>query len=314
MKKKKTSFFIRIKDAVVNFDHYKTFADEKLSITIKYILKLMIIFAVIIAIALTYKLIEQTQMAIQIFDTECPNFKIENNTLIIEEENKQFVKGDKNGYFGIVINDEAEELSNINEAFNYQRVIALLNNRIIIRDAKNIESTITYEQLSNKYNLNNINKESIINFATGNNTTKIYALFVIISLIYLYVIYLIQILLDILLLSAVGYLLSKIIRVKFKYKSIFNMSVYALTLSVILYVIYIFVNLFTGFNIKYFEIAYNLIAYIYIITAMLTIKSDLTKQQIEVSKIVKEQEKVKEENKQEKQEDKKEKQKRTKRK
>jgi Sec-independent protein translocase protein TatA len=57
------------------------------------------------------------------------------------------------------------------------------------------------------------------------------------------------------------------------------------------------VNLFTGFTIKYFEIAYNAIAYIYIITAMLMIKSDLIKQQIEVGKIVEEQKKVREEKK-----------------
>ena len=103
--------------------------------------------------------------------------------------------------------------------------------------------------------------------------------------------------------------MSKIINVKFKYKSIFNMSVYSLTLSIILYMIYIVINIFTGFTIKYFEIAYNAIAYIYIITAMLMIKSDLIKQQIEVGKILEEQkktreEKEKEENKEKPKEDK----------
>lgn len=124
---------------------------------------------------------------------------------------------------------------------------------------------------------------------------KVYAIFVAISFVYLYIAYLIQILIDILLLSVVGYLLSKIISVRFKYKSIFNMSAYALTFSIILYMIYIIINLFTGFTVKYFEIAYNAIAYIYIITAMLMIKSDLIKQQIEVDKIVQEQKKIREE-------------------
>ena len=126
---------------------------------------------------------------------------------------------------------------------------------------------------------------------------KIYAVFIVIEFIYLYIIYLIQFLLDILLLSLIAYLLSKIIGINFNYKSIFNISVYALTLSIVLYMIYMIVNLFTGFTIKYFEIAYNAIAYIYIITAMLMIKSDLIKQQIEVGKIVEEQKKVREEKK-----------------
>lgn len=129
--------------------------------------------------------------------------------------------------------------------------------------------------------------------------SKIYAIFAVVSFVYLYIIYLIQIILDTLLLSVVGYLLSKIINVKFKYKSIFNMSPYALTLSIILYMIYIIVNLFTGFTIKYFEIAYNAIAYIYIATAMLMIKSDLIKQQMEVGKIIQEQKRIREEKKNE---------------
>ncbi len=126
--------------------------------------------------------------------------------------------------------------------------------------------------------------------------TKIYAIFAITSFVYFYLVYLIQILLDILLLSVVGYLLNKIVAVKLKYKSVFNISVYALTLSIILYMIYIIANIFAGFTIKYFEIAYNAIAYIYVITAMMMIRSDLIKQQIEVGKIVEEQKKIQEEN------------------
>ena len=70
-------------------------------------------------------------------------------------------------------------------------------------------------------------------------------------------------------------------------------------LSIVLYLIYICVNITTGFTIKYFDLAYEIISYIYIITAILMIKSDLIKQQIEIGKIVEEQKKVREEKKQE---------------
>lgn len=128
----------------------------------------------------------------------------------------------------------------------------------------------------------------------------IYAMFIIISLVYLFIIYTLEILIDVLLLSVVGYLVTKIVNVKFKYRSIFNMSIYALTLSILLYLIYTIVNIFTMFTVKYFDISYNAIAYIYMITAILTIKSDLIKQQIELQMIQKEQKKVKEENREEK--------------
>lgn len=140
--------------------------------------------------------------------------------------------------------------------------------------------------------------------------TKIFAIFTVVMFIYLYIIYLIQILLDILLLSVVGYLLSRIVGLRFKYSSIFNMSTYALTLPIILYMLYIVLNTLTGFYIKLFDIAYNAISYIYIATAMLMIKSDLIKRQMELAEVIKVQKEVQkeaeEENKEEKEEKKEE--------
>lgn len=304
METKKIPFFIRLKNAIVNFDEYKTFSEEKVSIAIKYILKLTLIFTFIIAIALTWKVVQEANILINDFKNECPEFSFQDDTLVIEGDNKKIVKGDESGYFGFIVDSEKEKLSDVEEAGDYQRVIAVLKDKVVIKNVDNIETSSTYKQLGQSYNFNNINKNSILQFLSGNDMTKIFAIFATISFVYLYVVYLVQMILDILLLSVVGYLFSKIIGIKFKYKSIFNMSVYALTLPVILYMIYIVVNLFTGFTIKYFEIAYNAIAYIYIITAMLMIKSDLIKQQIEVGKIIQEQKKIREEKKKEEEQEK----------
>lgn len=299
METKKISFFVRLKNAIINFDEYKTFSEEKVSSAIKYILKLVLIFTFIIAIALTWKVVQESNILINDFKNECPEFSFQDDTLVIEGDNKKIVKGDESGYFGFIVDSEKENLSDVEESGDYQRVIAVLKDKVVIKNVDNIETSSTYKQLGQSYNFNNINKSSVLEFLSENNMAKIFAIFAAISFVYLYIVYLIQILLDTLLLSVVGYLFSKIIGIKFKYKSIFNMSAYALTLPIILYMIYIVVNLFTGFNIKYFEIAYNAIAYIYIVTAMLMIKSDLIKQQIEVGKIVEEQKKIREEKKEE---------------
>ena len=141
-----------------------------------------------------------------------------------------------------------------------------------------------------------------MDFYHGNNLSKIFAIIGLVSFIYIFIAYLIEFLLDIVILSVVGYLFSRLVRMKLKYKSIFSISIYSLTLPITLYLIYLVINIFTGFTIRYFEIAYNGISYIYIITAILMIKSELTKQQIEVGKIVKEQEKIREEKEQEEKE------------
>lgn len=297
METKKIPFFVRLKKAIFNFDEYKIFSEEKLSKTIKYLLKLVLIFTIVIAASLTWKIVDEMNKAIVDFRNESPEFSFQDNTLVIQGETKRIVKGDESGYFGFIVDSETDNLKDVEETNNYQRVVSILKDKIVIKDAEGIESSITYEQLSKTYDLTNINKASILLLLSGNDMVKIYAIFAVTAFIYLYIIYLIQFLLDILLLSVVGYLLSKIIGIKFEYKSIFNMSAYALTLPIILYMIYMVVNLFTGFTIKYFEIAYNAIAYIYIITAMLMIKSDLIKQQIEVGKIIAEQKKIREEKK-----------------
>ena len=302
MEIKKVPFFKRIKDAVINFDKYLGFCEEKLSIAIKYIIKLILIFTLVITIALTIKVVQEAKNVIARFQNEAPEFSFQNNELIIEGDNKKVVEGDESGYFGLIVDSQNGNLSDVQEARDYQRVIAILKDKISIKDAEGVEASLTYEELSQDYDLNSVNKESILQFLSGNSMIKIYAILAAIIFVYFFIAYIIQFCLDILLLSVVGYLLAKIIGVKFKYKSIFNMSVYAITLSIILYLIYMIVNLFTGFTIKYFEIAYNAISYIYIITAMLMIKSDLIKQQIEVGKIVEEQKKIREENKREQEE------------
>lgn len=166
MKTKKTSFFIRLKDSIINFDEYKNFLEEKTWVAIKYILKLVFIFTLVITIGLTYKLINEANKIIIDFKNECPEFSFQNNTLILEGDNKKIIKGDEAGYFGFIVDNNEKDLSNIEEAGDYQRVIAILKDKIIVKNVDNIESSITYEQLSQNYDLNSINKESILEFLT----------------------------------------------------------------------------------------------------------------------------------------------------
>ena len=53
------------------------------------------------------------------------------------------------------------------------------------------------------------------------------------------------------------------------------MAASAISLSVILNLIYIIVNVLTGFTMEYFQIMYTLISYIYMISAILIMRSNL---------------------------------------
>lgn len=105
--------------------------------------------------------------------------------------------------------------------------------------------------------------------------------------------------------SIMGLLVSRIARIRLKYKPIYIMSMYALTLPIILNCIYAVTNVLTGFTIDYFQIVYASIACIYIVTAILMIKTDFIEQQRELIKIVQEQRKVKYEQREDKEDEKK---------
>ena len=75
----------------------------------------------------------------------------------------------------------------------------------------------------------------------------------------------------------------------------YNIAVYSLTLPILLNLIYTVINTLTGYTITYFPIMYTGVTCIYIFTAILMIKSDIIKKQMELSKIIQEQEKIKEE-------------------
>lgn len=297
MEEKKITFFIRLKNAVMNFDAYHQFLLEKPSIAIKFFIKLVLIFSIIITAILTYKTKSTINELTGEFNTNPIKFKFENDELVLEEQ-KEYIIGDKNNNVGIILNTETEEITNT----DYSKSMIFLKNKMILNYANTVQ-TITYEQLSESYDLTNITEQTVLEYFNEINIIKLCVVLFTVTLIYTFIVYLVFIILDVLILSILGYLISRLFKIKLSYKSIFNISVYSLTLSVLLYYIYTAMNILNGFTIEFFGIAYDAISYIYLITAILIVKSDIIKQQIAVGKIVEEQKKVQEEHKEEKSEE-----------
>lgn len=221
MENKKMPFFKRIKNAVTNFESYSDFAIEKLSIAIKYIAKLTLIFSIIMAVLFSYKF----------------------SQFINDEEQMQIMTNQLQGVAGL--------------------------------DVKTIE-------------------ESIQLIRSSDNAT-FYTTLTIVVFLYFFCGNFIYNLVSALIVSIIGLIISRLARIRLKYKPIYIMSIYALTLSIILNCIYMIANILTGFRIDYFNIVYDVLAYIYIVTAILMIKTDFIEQQQELIKILEEQRKIKQE-------------------
>ena len=110
--------------------------------------------------------------------------------------------------------------------------------------------------------------------------------------IYLFTVYVTTNLVDAVILGALGYIFARIVKLRLKYKATFNIGIYALTLPIILNLIYMLVNVFTGFEIRYFQWMYTSIAYIYVVVAILMIKTEIINQRMQLIKIKEIQEQV----------------------
>lgn len=93
---------------------------------------------------------------------------------------------------------------------------------------------------------------------------------------------------DVFLLSLFGIFTCLIAKIKMNYKAVFNMSIYALTLSIILRTIYVVLITLTSFKIKYFDVMYIAVSYISLAAAIFLIKSDVMKQHLQLIKIIEE--------------------------
>ena len=159
-------------------------------------------------------------------------------------------------------------------------------------------SPYTYKDFVQNYAGNDVksfSKTQLIEYMRSSKMNNFYGKYMISSFISLLLVEIMITLIDALEIAAFGWLTTMITRIRIRFVAIYNMAVYALTLPMILNMLYIIVNYFTTFTISYFQVAYITIAYIYLAAVIFLLKDDLLKKLEEVEKIKKEQEKVREE-------------------
>ena len=303
MEEKKLSFFKKIRISIFDFDGYQELAAEKITRTIGYIALLMVLLSIFISLAYTYQFINMVNGARNYISSEVAEINFEDyNITIIPNNGEEITEIDVNEMINakIIINtqttDEEKIQDSINTINSVENGILILKDRIIIKNSVYANSMeYSYEAICKEYNINIINKETVLEMLSGNEIKTLYFMFFGIMAIYMFIVYLSSLLIDILLLAVLAYIAARISGLRLKYSAIYNIATYALTLPIILNMIYAVVNILTGFTIEYFQIMYTTIASIYIITAILMIKSDVIKKQLELNKIIEEQERIKQE-------------------
>lgn len=291
---KKINFFGRLKIAIVKLEEYGRFLEEKTFIAIKYFLLLAFIFATSLAGIQTYLFSQAANRGYSYIKNELPEFSYENKKLNFENTINAY--DEKLDFYLIADTTENLEKEKIEEYKKNVKSsgIIFLNDKMIY-DAYGEEMEIAYEEIEQKYDISYLNKDGLVEKIDSIGLGSIAITMFVAMLVTGFVVAIISLFMDWLIITIFAYFVSKICRVNIKFKQAFNISIYALTLSIILSVLYNIAYYLFDFYIEYFRIIYLLISYVYIVAAILIIKSDLIKQNMEVAKIEKVQKEIKEE-------------------
>ncbi len=295
----KKGFFQKAKLSIFNIEKYPELAVEGVPRAITYLVKLVAILVLVLCISMIVTTSKNIKEGVNYLEKEFPNFSYKDGILNVETDKE--IKTENDDYLGKVIIDtktDNEEIKNqyINEITEHGFGLLILKDKMILKNTA-IMGTTTFEfkELMGQMGITEFVKQDLINYANSSLVYSIYFSLFIVIFIYGFMISFITTLLNVLLISLFGNLAGMISKVKMRYAAIFNMSIYAITLSTLLNIIYIFVNIFTDFQIQYFDVMYIAVATIYLFAAIFIIKDDLIKKQVELMKIAKVQDEVRKE-------------------
>lgn len=296
----KIPFYKKLRNAITKIETYPEMAAEGLNKAFHYIAKLICIVAIIISIAIMVQAYQLLSSGVAYLENEAPEFSYQDGILTVESDTKIQIPEENSILGETIIDTNVTEENAINqyvqEVSNNGRGIVILNNRAILKN-ESLSGTITYNysEMFTELKIESFNKQDVITFLTTSKVISLYVAIFIVMFIYTFVMYLIAALFNSLLLSLFGHIVTMFLRMRLKPKALYNMSIYAITLSVLLEMIYIVVNMFISFTISYFLVMYISVATIYLIAALFMLKGEMIKRQEELTKLVEVQQTVRKE-------------------
>ena len=291
---KKIGFFSRIKIAVAKLEDYSMFLEEKTSVAIKYFFLIVLLLSLIMGIVETYSIMQMVSKGYQYMQHEMPDFSYENETLQFSENVNAY--DDEFDFYMIADTSDnltEEKMKEYRNQIKSVGVIFLKDKAIYKSGTEEIE--YKYSDFANQYGLDTFDKARFLQEIDSIGIFGIAITIFLLIVVGVYIVQLVSIFMDWLIITIFAIIAARICRIIMPFKAAFNISIYALTLSIILSMVYNIAYYLAGFYTEYFRLVYLLISYVYVVAAILMMKSDLLKQQAEVGRIVEVQKKVHEE-------------------
>ncbi len=307
----KQGFFQKVWNSITKIEKYPDMAAEGLGRAFTYICKIVAILAIVLCLGTLYQTHQMLQEGMRYLKEEFPEFTYQEGRLDVSSDERLTIS-EEDSYVGRTIIDtktEEEQVINqyIHEIEKSGSGMIILKDKVILKNGA-IAGTINYQykELLQQMGITEFTKQNVIDYANSSQIITLYISVFITIFAYSFIMYLLTTLSNAVFLSVFGFLTTWIARIKMRFLAVFNMSIYALTLSIFLNILYIAVNIFTDFNMEYFQVMYVSVAAIYLVAAIFILKTEFVKQQIELMKILEAQEMVKKEMEEKEQEEKQE--------
>ncbi len=305
---KKIGFFNKIKIAIFKLEDYGFFLGERFKISLKYFFLFVLLLSVVMTAVDTYNISKMINKGYSYIVNELPDFTYTDGNIIFPENIDAY---DHEYHFKLLVNTNEEFSEEELESYktkvynNGNGIIALKDKFIYI--ANGTEAEYSYVDFFNMSAQTIENKEDLVQMFGQTGMASIVTTFFITDLILIYISNIITIFSDLIVIAIFGLIAARFCGMRFKIAPMFSLGIYSLTLPIVLTAVYSVVYGLTGFVINYFDVMYLLIAYVYIIAAILMIKYDLIKQHYEVEKIMEVQKQIHEELKEQEEKEKEEK-------
>lgn len=322
----KYSFIEKLKYSITNIKKYDEMTEEHLKFPYIYILTLMAILISFIAISLVYQSQKLVKDGMENVNQKIDTITYQNGEISVKGTGENPIEFEGNAIshlvgiekIKVVVDTEANvdqdtiqeytdmigtnnrgliilknEVVSINVVKAGTTEIALTEflNKYFINKNQNGNTTNTIEETTTLANtLNGASKDSLMSYFSNTFTPQYYFQSFFIYYLMYFVLFTLVLIIEINILAVVGFIITKIAKTKIKFEKIAKIAVYAFTLSTILNILYSILNYITGLYIPAFQLIYELLAYGYMILAILRIKKENQntkkgKEEIEIEKV-----------------------------
>lgn len=315
----KAGFFKKVWYSITKIEKYPNMSAQGFGKAISYLAKIVAILAIIVSLGMIYQTYGIIEEGVEYLENSFPEFSYKDGILDVSSEGAITISAE-DSYVGETIidtktDDETVKNDYVNKVTNAGGGIVVLKDEIRIKNSS-VAGVITYsyKETIDKMGITEFNKQDVINYIQSGQMVSLYVSVFLTNFIYVFMMFFLDSIVSALFLSFFGYFAAWLARIKMRYVAIFNMAVYALTLSTILNMIYLGINIFIPFEMEYFQVMYVTVAAIYLVAAIFILKSEFIKKQMELMKIAEAQEIIKKqmEEKEQEEKDRKEREKRKK--